>query len=104
MARPFAESFYKSKAWERCRDGFMRSKHWTCECCGSPATVAHHKVHLSPKNINDPNITLSWDNLMAVCTDCHAELHRKNQTMKFDANGDPIPPGGQKFAIAVGTG
>lgn len=93
MARPFAESFYKSKAWVRCRAAFLTSKHWACEKCGGPATVAHHKTHLSPRNINDPGVTLSWNNLEAVCADCHAALHRREDGLLFDANGDPIPPG-----------
>lgn len=97
MARSFAESFYKSTAWEHCRAAFLVSKHWACEKCGAPATVAHHKKHLSPGNIHDPAVTLSWDNLMAVCADCHAELHRRGAPMKFDANGDPIPPGSADF-------
>lgn len=104
MARPFAEQFYKSTAWERCRAGFLSSKHWECERCGAPATVAHHKVHLSPRNINDPRVTLSWNNLMAVCADCHALLHRKVQPMRFDANGNPIPPGSENPTPHHGTG
>ena len=104
MARPFAESFYKSTAWERTRAAFLTSKHWACERCGNPATVAHHKVHLSPRNINNPQVSLSWDNLEALCVNCHAEVHRKVQPMRFDANGDPIPPGVENRATGSGTG
>jgi 5-methylcytosine-specific restriction endonuclease McrA len=96
MARPFAEPFYKSKAWVKCRAAFLSSKHWECERCGVPATVAHHKQHLSPRNINDPSVSLSWDNLQALCADCHAAVHRKFKPMQFDANGDLIPPGSEK--------
>lgn len=35
----------------------------------------HHKIHITPDNINDPNITLDWNNLQLVCRDCHAEIH-----------------------------
>lgn len=76
----------------------MQSRNYICERCGRLATIAHHKIHLNPSNINDPNITLNWDNLMAVCLDCHNSLHGNGgacvEGVSFDENGDPvyIPP------------
>ncbi|MFT8889466.1 MAG: HNH endonuclease [Ethanoligenens sp.] len=94
MARPFAEYFYKSKRWRKCRDGLMQSRHFICERCGQRATVAHHKVHVSPDNINDPGITLSWDNLQALCADCHAKVHGNGTGVPdgyaFDAEGNLV--------------
>ena len=41
--------------------------------------IVHHKTHISPDNISEPNITLSWDNLMLVCRECHAQLHEQSK-------------------------
>lgn len=71
MAKDYAVGFYNSKAWKRCRDAFMQSKYYMCERCGGVAVIAHHRNYITPENINDPNTTLDWDNLEAVCQDCH---------------------------------
>jgi hypothetical protein len=73
--KPWAAWFYKSKAWLECRLGFLRSKHFICERCEGAATIAHHKVYLTPENINDPDITLNWDLLEALCQECHNTEH-----------------------------
>lgn len=94
MAREFAGNFYKTKAWVKCRKAFMESKHWTCERCGHRAQIAHHKKYLTPKNINDPSVTLSWDNLEALCCKCHTEEHGNGSGvpdgMAFDSMGNLI--------------
>lgn len=90
----YAEWFYKSKAWIKCRNSFMESKHFTCERCGHRAVIAHHKKHITPDNINDPYITLNWDNLQALCMKCHAEAHGGGSGVpegySFDSNGNLI--------------
>ena len=80
--REFAEAFYKSKAWQRCRDAYAKSVGGLCERCLQrglyvPGEIVHHKIHLTPENISDPNVTLSWDNLELVCRDCHGDEHKK---------------------------
>jgi len=95
MAKDWAYAFYHSTSWDQCRAGFMQSRYWLCERCGSPALIAHHKTHLTPGNINDPNVTLNWDNLEAVCQDCHNKEHFETVTatrsgFAFDVNGDLI--------------
>lgn len=50
--------------------------------------IVHHKVHLTPDNIGDPTITLSFDNLELVCRNCHADIHqRKDKRYRFDEFG-----------------
>ncbi|NCD04458.1 MAG: HNH endonuclease, partial [Clostridia bacterium] len=71
MARPFAKPFYRSKEWEKVRQYVIRRDKYLCQKCGSPAEEVHHKIHLSPENINDPEIALSPDNLVSLCRDCH---------------------------------
>lgn len=78
--RDFAKSFYKSTAWQQCRASFAKSKGGLCERClakglYSPGEIVHHKIHLTPENINDPRVSLSWDNLELLCRDCHADEH-----------------------------
>lgn len=73
----------------------MKSKHWLCERCGGAAKIAHHKTWLNKDNINNPDITLNWDNLEALCQDCHNKEHNSNKEavqegLMFDENGDLI--------------
>jgi predicted kinase len=104
MTGTLADKFYNSKAWRRCRDGFMRSKYYICERCGGIASIAHHKNPITAGNINDPSVTLSWDNLEAVCHDCHqTELSNGGATVAgthFDADGNIIVPVKKVFLIS----
>lgn len=94
--KPYAESLYKSKAWQRCRNSYMRSVGGLCERCLKrglvvPGVIVHHKIYISPDNINDPSITLNPDNLELVCRDCHAEEHMgREQRYKIDDLGRVI--------------
>ena len=93
--KAWAEHFYRSTAWERTRGAFMKSKHYLCERCGEAAKICHHKEYLTPKNINDSKITLSWSNLEALCQDCHNKEHNKTKCSTrddcmFDEYGDLI--------------
>lgn len=82
--KPYAEKFYKSKAWQKTREAYWQSKQGLCEICLAkgiikPCEIVHHKTELTPDNISDPAITLNWDNLQAVCRDCHAQIHTKTK-------------------------
>lgn len=78
----------------------MESKHWLCERCDNTAYIAHHKEYLTPENIDDPNISLNWDNLEAVCLNCHNLIHgvgskcEDEEQYTFTPEGDLIPIGG----------
>lgn len=93
MAQDFAQSFYNSKTWQHTRDAYKRSVGGLCELCWQkgivrPGEIVHHKNPITPDNINDPNVTLAFDNLELVCRDCHAQLHdRKNRRYKLDELG-----------------
>lgn len=52
-----------------------------------PGDTVHHKIHLTPDNINDPEITLNYDNLMLLCRDCHAAIHKPAKRYKVDELG-----------------
>jgi len=94
MAQDYAVSFYKSVEWEKCRSAFMKSKNYICERCGRLAKICHHKTYITPQNINDPDITLSWDNLESLCQDCHTREHLSGEVcaegLAFDSYGDLI--------------
>ncbi len=91
MAQPWAQSFYKSKAWRQCRKAFFKSRFGLCERCGNPGVIVHHKIVLHPSNIGDPNITLNWDNLELLCLECHNRAHGGASTaegLEFDESGN----------------
>lgn len=112
MSRPFATPFYHSGAWRRCREAYMAAAvdvggrpcpPHMCERCFArgrlvPADTVHHVTHITPENVGDPSVTLSWDNLMRVCRDCHAALHSGDPDgweprVAFDADGRVVPLG-----------
>ena len=84
MAREFSKAFYKSAAWKSCRESYYRSRGGLCEECLRHGLIrsgeeVHHVVALTPDNINDPNVSLNWDNLCLLCHDCHMKRHAKHE-------------------------
>lgn len=82
----FAHLFYKSNQWKRCRQAYL-IKQPLCERCGRPAEQVHHKVRLTPQNIKDPSIALSFDNLEALCFACHQNEHKHSIQWRCDQYG-----------------
>jgi len=85
--KEYAKTFYKSRAWEQCRNAYIKKTGGLCEGClkkgqYNPAQIVHHKIHITPQNINEPSITLNFDNLEALCRFCHAEKH-SNSVKRF---------------------
>ena len=101
--KEWAKAFYLSPAWRACRDAYAASVGGLCEQCYArgefvPGVIVHHKVHLSPENINDPSVTLNWDNLELVCRDCHAIHHlRARRRYVVDELGRVTAPPSEKF-------
>ncbi|WP_122639849.1 MULTISPECIES: HNH endonuclease [unclassified Romboutsia] len=95
MAREFSRKFYKSKAWKQCREYIFNKYHGLCNKCGEPGEEVHHVTWLSPKNIDNPEITLGEDNLVLLCRNCHVAIHRKVNATKdeytFNENGELVP-------------
>lgn len=93
MAREFAKEFYNSRAWKDCRRAYAAKVGGLCERCLAkgiykPGVVVHHKTHLTPENITDPWVALSFDNLELLCMDCHAAEHsNKKYRYTVDALG-----------------
>lgn len=96
MARDFAKKFYNSTAWKKARNAYILSKFGVCERCGKPdSKQVHHKKYLSEQNINNPDITLNFDNFELLCDVCHQREHNEKYSptlwgLKFDADGDLV--------------
>ncbi|MCL2215782.1 MAG: HNH endonuclease [Defluviitaleaceae bacterium] len=91
----WAEKFYKSKTWKDCRKSYLKSVHGICERCGGIAKIVHHKIHLTPDNINDTYTTLAAANLEAVCQDCHNCEHHGRAAEREAARGYTFTDAGQ---------
>ena len=94
VAREFAEAFYHSSAWKQAQRLAMQLHYGVCEKCGRPAKIIHHKIWLTPENINNQDIALGQDNLMALCIDCHNRIHAKaasvREGLEFDGSGQLV--------------
>ena len=80
----FAHGFYSSWQWIKCRRAYAVNKAGLCERCLArglivPGTQCHHKIRLTPENINDPDVSLNWENLQLLCEDCHQAEHRHTE-------------------------
>lgn len=90
--------FYLGKAWKDCRKTYLSSVGNLCEICAekgiiTPAYIVHHKTHLTVENLNNPDIALNYDNLQAVCINCHNKIHfsskaNANRRYKVDEEGN----------------
>lgn len=104
---PFAHQFYHSRAWQDVRAFVWDRAHGLCERCMErgevvPANVVHHKVPLSPENMDDPDVALNPERLIALCDECHTEVHgmlgvgalngakRQEPRVGFDENGNVV--------------
>ena len=92
IMRDFAKRFYKSKIWQATRKAYASSVSGLCERCLMaglyvPGEIVHHKIALTPDNINDPGISLNWDNLELLCRDCHGKEHSKQNRYFVDSFG-----------------
>ena len=81
--KEFAKAVYKSKRWQHTREAYLRSVGMLCERCAKkglavPAEIVHHKIWITPQNVNDPDIVFNFQNLEAVCRECHAQEHDAN--------------------------
>lgn len=111
MAQPFNRRVYQSRNWKHViadrknPAGYMNVPillddgrtvpPGMCERCFEngylvPAEIIHHREHLTPENVDDPEATYGFDNLQRVCRKCHGKLHGKgggSLRMTFDEYG-----------------
>lgn len=84
MAKEFAKPFYHSPEWKKAQRLYIKQAGGLCERCLqrgiiTPGVIVHHKIHLTPDNINDPKVTLNMDLLCLLCRECHAKEHTANK-------------------------
>lgn len=97
----WARKFYSSKQWQACREAYKAGVFGLCEKCGGAGEIVHHKIVLTRHTINDPNVTLNFDNLRLLCRQCHGGEHGDSVLMDgyaFDDSGDlvALPPLSEK--------
>ena len=98
MAKEFSRAFYSSAAWQSCRNEYMKRAHYLCEDCLArgiykPAKEVHHVEELTPMNIHRPEVSLNFENLVALCKECHKARHReelKGRRYVFGVDGKII--------------
>ena len=88
------ERFYTTRAWRKARASVLADHGGLCQLCLAkglivPAVHVHHRIPLTPDNMDDPKIALDSSNLMALCEECHAEQHRTKR-WRCDAAGHVI--------------
>lgn len=104
MSKEFSRAFYNSQAWKTTREAYKKSKGGLCEDCLRkgliiPGAEVHHVRELTPDNINDPTVTLNWQNLCLLCKDCHAARHKTGGKRRYWIESDgsvtiKAPPAG----------
>ena len=100
MAKDYSRKFYNSKAWKDCRASYISKVYGLCEHCLEndkhvPGYIVDHIIELTPENINDPEITLSHENLQYLCTSCHSiKTFTKYEVIRdglmFDLDGNIV--------------
>lgn len=88
MAAPWSEKFYKSSAWRKNSRAYLASVDGLCERCRArgiytPAVIVHHRIHLTAERMNNPELTMGWGNLEALCQDCHNKEHFQKQEKRY---------------------
>lgn len=102
--KEFAEGFYKSMRWKKCRKSFISIRHGIdgglCEICRSDiGKIVHHRITLTADNICDPEVSLNHKNLQYVCQTCHNRIDHqtgrqdRNARCRFAADGQPYIKG-----------
>ena len=86
--RSIDNEFYHTPSWRKCRETYLESVNHLCERCLQKglyvsARVVHHKIHLTEDNISNPDIVLNFDNLEALCQDCHNKEHFKTSKKRY---------------------
>lgn len=82
-------SFYNSRTWQRTQQAYMKRVNGICERCLAngfiePAKIVHHKIHLNEDNVKIPEIAYGFDNLEALCQDCHNKEHFGENTRRYE--------------------
>ena len=86
--RSIDPAFYKSQAWKNTQRDYMKLANGICERCKAkgiikPAYFVHHKTHLTADNVKIAAIAYGFNNLEALCFDCHNAEHFNNNNKRW---------------------
>ena len=104
MAKAYAKDFYNSTAWKKTRNAYFTYRRGQCERCAkefeagrrvlediNAGAIVHHKEYITPDNLHDPTVALSFDNLELLCEEHHNKEHKsKTKRYAFDNKGRVI--------------
>jgi len=76
--RENANSRGYNSTWRRIRDLFLKDNPLCAACLQSKLITAAEVVHHKDKNPKNND----YDNLIALCVDCHAKEHGKDKAIK----------------------
>lgn len=81
--RELRRKAYNNTVWRRIRESYMH-EHPICEECLkkgkiTPAEDIHHKKSPFQKGEINYSLLLDYGNLMAVCKECHGNIHAAQQ-------------------------
>jgi len=100
VPKPWQRQFYRSRAWQACRQAVIDRQHGLCADClkhgdYTPIADVHHVVELTEDNVGNPEISLNPDNCVGLCKECHNARHDRRfgsggkGRVWFDADGVP---------------
>ena len=69
--------FYKSIEWKLLKDKKLQDEQYLCERCSKLATEVHHIKYIQTEE--GWPLRLEYDNLEALCTNCHNYRHSRFQ-------------------------
>jgi hypothetical protein len=76
------QTFYASDKWRDLRLTLIVERGNVCQHCGriiarSIDIIGHHKIELTPENVQDHSISLNPELIELVCFDCHNKEHHR---------------------------
>ena len=77
------DSFYQTKEWKLLRNQKWVSANGLCEMCRAKGIIKsakeiHHKIPIE----EDWSKRLDYDNLIALCSDCHNAIHNRQSPLQ----------------------
>lgn len=77
---PKYKQFYNSNEWKLLKDKKLQDEQYRCERCKKLATEIHHIKYIQTEE--GWPLRLDYDNLEALCVDCHNYRHTRFQRKK----------------------
>lgn len=97
MAKKYAKKFYNSKQWKDTRASYIAHRQSVdgamCEYCHDvPGYILDHVIEITQNNMDNPEITLSFNNFKYSCLNCHnTKTFGTLSKYKFNSDGEIIP-------------